>query len=101
MKKISDIWEKYQKIELIGSNNFSNVYKAKSKLTNESVAIKEIKRPHLRKDEIKWIVTIPAIWSEYEKNIMMEASIDSGLIDKNSDKSLFFAIEPEAALLYC
>jgi len=44
MKKISDIWEKYQKIELIGSNNFSNVYKAKSKLTNEYVAIKEIKK---------------------------------------------------------
>ena len=44
MKKISDIWEKYQKSELIGSNNFSNVYKAKSKLTNEYVAIKEIKK---------------------------------------------------------
>ena len=32
---------------------------------------------------------------------MMEARIDSGLIDKNSDKSLFFALEPEAASLYC
>ena len=32
---------------------------------------------------------------------MMEASIDSGLIGENSDKSLFFALEPEAASLYC
>ena len=44
MKKLNDIWEKYQKIELIGFNSFYNVYKAKNKLNDEYVAIKEIKK---------------------------------------------------------
>ena len=32
---------------------------------------------------------------------MMESCIDAGLIHRNTDKSLFFALEPEAASLYC
>ncbi len=51
---MSDIWEKYQKIELIGSSNFSDVYRAKNKLTNEYVAIKEIKK--LQNDNISKII---------------------------------------------
>ena len=45
-------------------------------------------------------MTIPAIWEERSKQIMIKASIDAGLIDKNSDKSLFLALEPEAAGIY-
>ena len=51
---MSDIWEKYQKIELIGSSNFSDVYRAKNKLTNEYVAIKEIKK--LQNDNVSKII---------------------------------------------
>ena len=51
---MSDIWEKYQKIELIGSSTFSDVYRAKNKLTNEYVAIKEIKK--LQNDNISKII---------------------------------------------
>jgi len=50
---------------------------------------------------IKWVVTVPAIWGDFEKGIMMEACINLGLIDEDDDKSLFFALEPEAASLYC
>ena len=32
---------------------------------------------------------------------MMESCIGAGLINDNTDKSLFFALEPEAASLYC
>ena len=32
---------------------------------------------------------------------MMEACIDSGLVTEDVDKSLFFALEPEAASCYC
>ena len=32
---------------------------------------------------------------------MMESCIEAGLINENTDKSLFFALEPEAASLYC
>ena len=31
----------------------------------------------------------------------MKACIGAGLIGQNEDKSLFFALEPEAASLYC
>ena len=51
---MSDIWEKYQKIELIGSSTFSDVYRAKNKLTNEYVAIKEIKK--LQNDNVSKII---------------------------------------------
>ena len=32
---------------------------------------------------------------------MMESCIGAGLVNDNTDKSLFFALEPEAASLYC
>ena len=32
---MKDIWEKYEKIEIIGSGSYADVYKAKNKLTDE------------------------------------------------------------------
>ena len=58
-------------------------------------------RPKITLSNIKWVVTVPAIWQEFEKNIMMKASIDAGLITEDENKSLFFALEPEAASCYC
>ena len=69
------------------------------------IAIKEISenRQYLaeKTERIKWVVTVPAIWDEHQKSVMMESCINAGLIDNNTDKSLFFALEPEAASLYC
>lgn len=56
---------------------------------------------HINEETIKWVVTVPAIWEDFQKGIMMEASIKSGLVNNNTDRSLFFALEPEAASLYC
>ena len=71
----------------------------------KELAIKEIakNRPHLEKEteKIKWVVTVPAIWDEHQKGVMMESCIGAGLVNENTDKSLFFALEPEAASLYC
>ena len=66
------------------------------------LAIGEIKknRPN-EQNNIKYVVTVPAIWEEFQKNIMMEACIKAGLIKEEDDKSLFFALEPEAASYYC
>ena len=73
--------------------------------TIKKYAIEEISncRPNLGKEleKIKWVVTVPAIWEESQKNLMMESCKNAGLIDKNTDKSLFFALEPEAASMYC
>ena len=71
----------------------------------KELAIKEISknRPYLEKEseKIKWVVTVPAIWNEHQKSIMMESCTEAGLVNRNADKSLFFALEPEAASLYC
>ena len=73
--------------------------------TIKDIAIKEIikNRPHLENEteKIKWVITVPAIWDEHQKSIMMESCKDAGLINDNTDKSMFFALEPEAASLYC
>ena len=44
MIEMKNIWEKYNKIEIIGAGTYADVYKAKNKITNEYVAIKEIKK---------------------------------------------------------
>jgi molecular chaperone DnaK (HSP70) len=71
----------------------------------KEIAITQItkNRPNLANyiEKIKWVVTVPSIWEEAQKNIMMEACIGAGLVNPNNDKSLFFALEPEAASLYC
>ena len=52
--------------------------------------------------KIRWVLTIPAIWKDKDKNIMMEAAEKAGLIESfDREKSLFFALEPEAASYYC
>ena len=69
----------------------------------KNLAIEELRklRNNINESNIKWVVTVPAIWENFQKNIMMDACVNSGLIDRNEDKSLFFALEPEAASLYC
>ena len=65
-------------------------------------AFNQIKRANklIEKEDIKWVLTVPAIWGEKSKQIMIDASIRAGLIDENSDKSLFLALEPEVAGIY-
>lgn len=51
-------------------------------------------------ENIRWVLTIPAIWKDKNKNIMMEAATKAGLVSDNQ-KNLFFALEPEAASYHC
>ena len=51
MKKLTNIWDKYIKTELIGSGAFADVYKAKDTTTGEFVAIKEIKKIKIENSE--------------------------------------------------
>ena len=62
----------------------------------KEIAIKEINdlRPSILESNIKWKVTVPAIWSNKSKDIMQKASVKAGIFD---EPLTFFALEPEAA----
>ena len=55
----------------------------------------------LDEDDVKWIVTVPAIWNLSQKGIMIKACENAGLFNNHTTISNFFALEPEAASLYC
>lgn len=46
--------------------------------------------------DIKWVLTVPAIWSEAAKKFMRHCAIDAGI----PDEMLMIALEPEAASIY-
>ena len=97
----------YKKKYIIKSTNGveENIENIISKLLTRisDEAINQIKRNNntkFEKNEIKWIVTIPAIWEEKSKEIMINASKKAGLINENTDLSLFLALEPEVAGIF-
>jgi hypothetical protein len=50
-------------------------------------------------DDIAWCLTVPAIWDDYAKDLMLKAARRAGM--PNDDDRLRLALEPEAAALYC
>ncbi|XP_045203903.2 heat shock 70 kDa protein 12B-like isoform X2 [Mercenaria mercenaria] len=51
----------------------------------------------IRREDIRWVITVPAIWTDQAKYLMRESAIKAGM---KSD-SLIMALEPEAASIYC
>ncbi|XP_056014931.1 heat shock 70 kDa protein 12B-like isoform X2 [Ostrea edulis] len=51
----------------------------------------------IQEDEIYWVLTVPAIWSDPAKKFMREAAENAGI----STDRLKIALEPEAAALFC
>ena len=97
----------YKKIYTIKSSNGKEadiqliITKILKKISESALTqIQKSSDKTITKDNIRWVVTIPAIWEDKSKQIMINASIDAGLIKKNSDKSLFLALEPEVAGIY-
>lgn len=50
--------------------------------------------------KIRWVLTVPAIWDEKNKYIMMLAAEKAGILN-DAHRNLFFALEPESASYYC
>ena len=50
-------------------------------------------------DEIQWILTVPAIWSENAKNKMKEWIIKAGLVDATIKNQCIIVYEPDCAAL--
>ncbi|KAK3602714.1 hypothetical protein CHS0354_017156 [Potamilus streckersoni] len=65
--------------------------------TNFAEAIKTEHGEEVKKSDIRWVLTVPAIWSDPAKLFMREAAEKAG-IEKDQ---LFLALEPEAASIYC
>ena len=69
------------------------------------LAIKDISkfRPFLIKqtEKIKWVITIPSFFGEYQKEIMWKSCEGAGLINKYTDIASFFILESEAISIYC
>ena len=56
MKKVNNIWDEYIKIEEIGLNLFSKVYRAKNNLSDNYVLIKEIKKENINENNILKVI---------------------------------------------
>lgn len=48
--------------------------------------------------QVKWVLTVPAIWDSAAKQVMMEAAGMAGL---GNERNVLLALEPEAASLTC
>lgn len=51
----------------------------------------------MSEDDIHWVLTVPAIWSDAAKQFMRESAEEAGI----KGALLSIALEPEAASLYC
>lgn len=50
--------------------------------------------------DIRWVVTLPAIWNASARQLMRIAAKKAGLYDENDPHSLIISLEPECAALY-
>lgn len=57
----------------------------------------------VRKKQIRWCLTVPAIWTDEDKDLMRRAAQKAELIGESRDEQrrLVFAYEPEAAAIFC
>ncbi|MFI6009127.1 Hsp70 family protein [Streptomyces sp. NPDC051243] len=63
------------------------------------VALEGIMKSGYHLEDIRWCLTVPAIWDEAQKELMLEAAAEAGL-PADGDQ-LLLAIEPEVAALHC
>ena len=51
--------------------------------------------------KIRWVLTVPALWSEEHKLFMRKAAVEAGIIDQSNSASLLLCLEPEGASIQC
>ncbi|XP_023224778.1 heat shock 70 kDa protein 12A-like isoform X2 [Centruroides sculpturatus] len=52
-------------------------------------------------DDVRWVVTVPAIWRQPAKQFMRAAAYEAGIATSEYPDQLLIALEPEAASIYC
>ncbi|KAL3878672.1 hypothetical protein ACJMK2_031003 [Sinanodonta woodiana] len=66
-------------------------------LKNHLLETLETRGTGLKADDIHWILTVPAIWTDSAKQFMREAATEAGI----DGGLLTIALEPEAAAMFC
>lgn len=51
--------------------------------------------------KVRWVLTVPALWTENHKNIMKRAAVKAGLCDEVNSPDLLLCLEPEGASIQC
>uniref|UniRef100_H3BZ55 Heat shock protein 12A n=1 Tax=Tetraodon nigroviridis TaxID=99883 RepID=H3BZ55_TETNG len=51
--------------------------------------------------DVRWVITVPAIWKMPAKQFMREAAYKAALASRENPEQLIIALEPEAASIYC
>lgn len=51
--------------------------------------------------KIRWVLTVPALWSEEHKLIMRKAAVEAGIVDQANSSNLLLCLEPEGASIQC
>lgn len=52
-------------------------------------------------DDIRWVITVPAIWKAPAKQFMRQAAYQAGIASSLNPEQLIISLEPEAASIYC
>lgn len=56
--------------------------------------------PGFRLGDVRWVLTVPAIWSATAKQFMRLAAYEAGIASDREPGQLVIALEPEAAAVY-
>lgn len=51
--------------------------------------------------KIRWVLTVPALWSEEHKQFMRQACLEAGIISEINSAQLLLCLEPEGASIQC
>ena len=56
--------------------------------------------PAYQPSDVRWVLTVPAIWSATAKQFMRRAAYEAGIASDAQPAQLVIALEPEAAAVY-
>ena len=51
--------------------------------------------------KIRWVLTVPALWSEEHKLFMRKAACEAGICETTNSHNLLLCLEPEGASIQC
>ncbi|CAG0883187.1 unnamed protein product [Cyprideis torosa] len=55
----------------------------------------------LHPGDIRWVITVPAIWKQAARQFMREAAVQAGMTAPDAPEGIMIALESEAASIYC